>query len=459
MRSEKGAITLVTLVTVVFILAFLLSSFVIISNRLQTQAEIKRETGRVYAEGIENIEEVYQSFFANELETVPITNAEQLLSIGTGRQIAVDGKIYKYSADKNYILKNDIEINEEEYGNEYENQFNTNQRKMRLAVAKNTEDYPYNGSYYTFTALEEGTYLLEVWGAQGGDGGPGNAGGFGGYTKGKIKLLAGDNIYIYVGGQGEGSQSTSVTTKQNAGGYNGGGNSYQTGTARGAGGGATDIRFSPNEDPLNVESLLSRVIVAGGGGGNLYNAGMAYASGNGGGLEGGNGSVGYGGTQNGAGIGYEGYAEAGFGYGGYRTSTSTSTTCGGGGGWYGGGSGNSAGGGSGFVWTIRNQDDVPEGYSVEKIYQLTETEMYSGKEEFTAPDGSKETGHSGDGYARVTLIKEQEGIQSVNTWLGVNELKQKNLLTGEFIGGDFEIKVITNIGQEIKYNKSNDFSN
>lgn len=121
------------------------------------------------------------------------------------------------------------------------------------------------------------------------------------------------------------------------------GNSYQTSMARGAGGGATDIRFSPNEDPLNVESLLSRVIVAGGGGGNLYNSGIAYEAGSGGGLNGTNGTVGYAGTQTGAGLGYEGYTSAGFGYGGYRPSTSTSTTCGGGGGWYGGGSGNSAG--------------------------------------------------------------------------------------------------------------------
>lgn len=459
MKSERGAITLVTLATVVFILAFLLSSYVIIMNRLQAQAEIKRETGNIYSEGIENIEEVYQSFFAGETEIVPVTNAEQLLSIGTGKQMAVNGKIYEYLPDKTYELKNDIEVNEEEYGDEYITGFSTNRRQMRMKVAKNVEDYEYNGSYYTFTALEEGNYLFEVWGAQGGNGGPGNKGGLGGYAKGKIKLSAGDNVYVYVGGQGEGSTSTSVTTKENSGGYNGGGNSYQTGMARGAGGGATDIRFSQNDNPLNVESLLSRVIVAGGGGGNLYNSGIAYEAGSGGGLTGSSGSVGYAGTQTQAGIGFEGYAEAGFGYGGYRPSSSTSTTCGGGGGWYGGGSGNSAGGGSGFIWTISNQDEVPEGYSVEKRYQLTETEIYTGKEEFTAPDGSQEIGHSGNGHARITLITEQEGTQTVNTWLGVNALKQKNLLTGEFIGGEFEIKVITKDGEEIKYNTNNDFSN
>lgn len=217
MKSERGAITLVTLATVVFILAFLLSSYVIIMNRLQAQAEIKREIGNVYSNGIENIEEVYQSFFARGTEIVPVTNAEQLLSIGTGRKMAINGKIYEYSPEKTYELKNDIEVNEEEYGNTYSSTFSINQRRMKMKVAKNVEDYEYNGSYYTFTALEEGNYLLEVWGAQGGSGGPGNLGGLGGYSRGKIILSAGDNIYVYVGGQGEGSTATSVNTKENLG--------------------------------------------------------------------------------------------------------------------------------------------------------------------------------------------------------------------------------------------------
>lgn len=35
----------------------------------------------------------------------------------------------------------------------------------------------------------------------------------------------------------------------------------------GAGGGATDLRLSNNSDPLNVDSLKTRIMVAGGGGG------------------------------------------------------------------------------------------------------------------------------------------------------------------------------------------------
>ena len=46
MKNQKGAIALVTLGTVIFMLAFLLSSFVIIQNRIQAQAEIKKETAK-----------------------------------------------------------------------------------------------------------------------------------------------------------------------------------------------------------------------------------------------------------------------------------------------------------------------------------------------------------------------------------------------------------------------------
>ena len=44
MKKERGAITLITLVTILFMLAFLVSTFTIIMNRRQSQAEIKRET-------------------------------------------------------------------------------------------------------------------------------------------------------------------------------------------------------------------------------------------------------------------------------------------------------------------------------------------------------------------------------------------------------------------------------
>ena len=113
--------------------------------------------------------------------------------------------------------------------------------------------------YYTYTAPADGTYKLQVWGAQGGYRTSSTYGGKGGYSVGTIKLTKGTKLYVYVGGAG-GSSSSSTSSVQ-AGGYNGGG--YRYGYK--GGGGATDIRFVSGAWN-NSASLLSRVIVAGGGG-------------------------------------------------------------------------------------------------------------------------------------------------------------------------------------------------
>ena len=68
MKKERGAITLITLVTILFMLAFLVSTFTIIMNRRQSQAEIKRETKEIYESDVENAEQVYKSYFAGENE-------------------------------------------------------------------------------------------------------------------------------------------------------------------------------------------------------------------------------------------------------------------------------------------------------------------------------------------------------------------------------------------------------
>lgn len=87
-------------------------------------------------------------------------------------------------------------------------------------------------------------------GAQGGS--SAFAGGLGGSAAGVLTVTPGQDIYIYVGGQG------SIT----AGGFNGGGNGGGTPAATfgGGGGGATDIRISGT-------ALSNRILVAAGGGG------------------------------------------------------------------------------------------------------------------------------------------------------------------------------------------------
>ena len=169
-----------------------------------------------------------------------------------------------------------------------------------------------NGREYI--APSGGWYKIELWGASGGSGGSRGA-----YTSGTMYLEENEHIYFYVGQQG------------------GNENSFNSGSS---GGGATDVRLI-NGEWDNEESLLSRVMVAGGGG----------ASGDGGSL------VGYGtdaGTQS---TGVFGRA--------------TSTTAGGGG--YYGATGD--GGGSSFIMGyagVRVRDsvgvtqDTNKGFSIHK---------------------------------------------------------------------------------------------
>lgn len=82
----------------------------------------------------------------------------------------------------------------------------------------------------------------------------------------------------------------------------------------------------------------------------------------------------------------------------------------GGGGWYGGGSSssdsstsqiNSSGGGSGFVNIAANAGYRPSGYTG---LQLESGSTQDGSTSFPSPSGGNETGHSGNGYARITVL-------------------------------------------------------
>ena len=253
-------------------------------------------------------------------------------------------------------------------------------------------NYAYTGAKQTVT-LKPGRYKLECWGAQGGYRSSSSYGGLGGYSVGEISLEKQTTLHVYVGGSGN-------TGKTN-GGFNGGG---ARATYNG-GGGATDIR-------VGTDSLYARVIVAGGGGSDgATNKNGMYGGGETGGTTTQNyGSGGGGGTQTAGGTGGSGNAGT-FGQGGEGKAASNGYAGAGGGGWYGGGgsfpdsSGDDdrgGGGGSGFVWTGKN---APSGYLLGSAYYLTNASTKAGNTSFTAPGGSSETGHSGDGYARITCLE------------------------------------------------------
>lgn len=129
-------------------------------------------------------------------------------------------------------------------------------------------------------------------------------------------------------------------------GFNGGGSVPSSSYISGGGGGASDIRIGSN-------SLYARVIVAGGGGG--------------------------------------GESEVAGYYGGA------------------GGAVSGGGGGSGYVYTSSTASNYPSGCLLNSTYYLTSASTIAGNSSFTSPTGSSETGHSGDGYIRIT-------IQSITNW-------------------------------------------
>lgn len=277
--------------------------------------------------------------------------------------------------------------------------------------------FPYSSNVQGVTIEQSGYYLLEVWGAQGGSYNSEYAqGGMGGYSKGYIYLNAGDTLFVHTGGAG--SYGTSLNSLT-GGGANGGGNAGYRG---GAGGGATDIR-------IGADTLLNRVIVAGGGGGaavidSTYKA-NGGAGGNTYGIDGeyydathlayvGTGGMQIAGGGGGSGISTEYNGSVGvFGVGGNSANRNNNVNSNGagGGGWYGGGgagNGNSSsyaaggGGGSGFIYTASSQ--VPADYAVASNYYLSNASTHAGNTSFIAPNGDTETGHSENGYAKITYV-------------------------------------------------------
>ena len=273
--------------------------------------------------------------------------------------------------------------------------------------------FSYTKGAQTFSVPCDGIYKLQVWGASGGQDpfvtnhpNVGSHSGKGGYATGTISLTETTGLYIFVGGTATGL----------SGGYNGGGKG-KNGTYEGTyftgwgGGGATHISTTNNPIPSNKTSAANcrwnnsgTLIMAGGGGGaddghNLEDQNDGHGTiggwndgegGAGGGSSGGN--IKKGGKTT---SGFSGTQTSGFarGCGGSPIYTNFDWEgAGGGGGWYGGlpspNDQSGAGGGSGYVDSSK----------------LSSTSLVNGKSSFVSPSGGNETGHFGNGYARITLV-------------------------------------------------------
>lgn len=311
-------------------------------------------------------------------------------------------------------------------------------------------DFQYTGEPQSFTIPVDGIYKLECWGAQGGYG-EDYAVSNGGYASGVLELVKGDMLFVYVGESGRymtygaGNHSTAVTT---LGGWNGGGTVHSSQASHGSGGGATDFRLvggSWDSSP----SLLSRILVAGGGGG-TGNWQNSNASG------GGESGIGvYAGNQtSGGSSGGSGCTGGTFGIGGDGKGSSGGGS-GGGGGWYGGGSGYGGatgnGGGSGYVLTESSYK--PEGYTPTQKYWMKETSLIAGNQPIPSTTGTgTQTGNVGNGFARITCIASFGGL---NVKCNINgQLKDTESMSVKIDNSWKEVEnVFVKIGNEWRLNE------
>jgi PEP-CTERM motif len=225
---------------------------------------------------------------------------------------------------------------------------------LASAAEANAETFVFTGKAQSFTATVSGEYAVELLGASGGSEALfGGVGGLGAEVSGAIFLTAGEDLKLFVGGQGESGGL--------AGG--GGGGSFLFGptgvlaVAGGGGGAGTITSGGPG--------LAGTGGGTGGGGGGAGGMGGAggqggseeFAGGGGGGAGVNTGPTGYGGDGVGTGAGLGGVfpvgaagsrygGRGGFGGGGGGCLGSTSGG-GGGGGFSGGGGGVESGGGGG----------------------------------------------------------------------------------------------------------------
>ena len=92
--------------------------------------------------------------------------------------------------------------------------FHGAQKPHTSVSSSGSQTFNYTGSQQTFTVPSGvSTITIKVWGGQGGSGGYYSSGSYcstggkGGYATGDLSVTAGNTVYVYVGGQGEGFAS------------------------------------------------------------------------------------------------------------------------------------------------------------------------------------------------------------------------------------------------------------
>ena len=270
--------------------------------------------------------------------------------------------------------------------------------------------FDYTGGEQTFTAPVNGTYKLEVWGAQGG-GDTSYTGGYGGYSIGHVSLTNGKILYLNVAEKGKyctGNECIADNT------YNGGGYCQSLDNQRagaisscGSGGGATHIATNSGLLYTLKENKNSLVIVAGGGGGANYCNGLNYANGGHGGGYIGTSAIDIGARDFSVNGGLEatgGTQTSGYAFGqGSKYGNSSNTNVGGGSGLYGGKSStiNGAGGGSGYIGNTLLTEKSMYCYNCQESSEISTKTIST---TCTSATPTANCAKQGNGYAKITLI-------------------------------------------------------
>ena len=264
--------------------------------------------------------------------------------------------------------------------------------------------------------FERGRYKIELWGAEGGRYIMNNnaESGKGGYVSGNIRINKTQTFYFYIGGKGSDGGTDGVAEGGYNGGVRGGNDTTSHNCYPGGSGGATDMRIQPVTTDERT-SLLSRVIVAGGGGSSgayIYSG----AGGSSGGIKGEDGE------SNEYGKGGSGGSQiSGCSLGVGCTAENSDTPGGsGGGGYYGGCAGtsnsfNGSGGGGGGSSFISGHPDCiamsEDGNQLQNSYHpsgifFTNTKMIQGNKMMPNPYSHIDqiNGNIGNGAVRITRI-------------------------------------------------------
>lgn len=153
LKSQNGAIAIIVLVSVLFLTMFLISSYMVISNKLKTQKDVIDQTRQIYENY--DLAEIYNSFFNNGV--IPIYSNDEYLAIGKNERVIIPelgGKYYDFTDSSNYILMNDLYIKENELPEDWippEEFFKSNENKGKM---------DYNGNNVTVSLSNGTSYVI-----------------------------------------------------------------------------------------------------------------------------------------------------------------------------------------------------------------------------------------------------------------------------------------------------------